>query len=199
MEYRDELELPKLYEITSDLRDITHELQENGGELTEELAARLDAAEGQFAAKAERVLYAIRNLESEEAVLRAQADVFAEEARRYAERAKARSSASTGLKRYLLRQITLAGESSIETGAGKITIVTPSTPSVEWIGPPESIPEQLRRVVTPELDKKAAAASIATLIATQSEEAVSEAGTFIPIMTDGSGLRARIRRYLRIT
>src|SRR3990167_9709297 len=52
----------KLYELADVYEGIAEALIENGGELTPDLAAQLDAIEGAFEAKVERVALSVRNL-----------------------------------------------------------------------------------------------------------------------------------------
>lgn len=57
--------MPSLFEITSDLRLILNELEENGGELTEELASALDITQDNFRNKIEDYCQVITMYNSE--------------------------------------------------------------------------------------------------------------------------------------
>lgn len=57
--------MPSLFEITSDLRLILNELEENGGEITEEIATALDITENNFKEKIENYCQVITMYNSE--------------------------------------------------------------------------------------------------------------------------------------
>ena len=69
-------------------------LEEAGGELTPEVEALLDSAEGSLKEKVERVALKVKSLEAESKAIKDEAD-------RLSARAKARSNGAASLKRYL--------------------------------------------------------------------------------------------------
>ncbi len=104
----------KLYEATDALATVDAWIQEhadeilaNGGELTPELLALLDQAEGDFDAKVEKVALKVRELIAE-------ADAVKVEADRLTQRAKTAKNAADSLKAYLHRQLEAAGKTQVK-------------------------------------------------------------------------------------
>lgn len=96
----------KLYEAAEALHITDEWLEELGGELTPEVEALLNAAEGDFAEKAERVALKIKALESE-------AKAIKEEETRLTARRKARETGAASLKAYLQRNLEAAGKDKV--------------------------------------------------------------------------------------
>lgn len=97
----------KLYEATAALAITDEWLDELGGELTPEIEALLDEAEGTFAEKVERVALKLKSLEAEAAAIKA-------EESRLAARRKARENGVTSLKTYLQRNLEAAGKQKVD-------------------------------------------------------------------------------------
>lgn len=104
----------KLYEATDALATVdawilehADEILANGGELTPELEALLNEAEGTFDAKVEKVALKVRELIAE-------ADVVKVEADRLTQRAKTAKNAADSLKAYLHRQMDEAGKVQVK-------------------------------------------------------------------------------------
>lgn len=95
-----------LYEATAALAITDEWLEEHGGELTPEIEALLEQAEGDFATKAERVALKVTSLEAE-------AKVVKEEEDRLAARRKARETGAKSLKAYLVRMLDAAGADKV--------------------------------------------------------------------------------------
>lgn len=93
--------------VNSWLDEHADELLASGGELTPELAALLDQAEGDFRVKVERVALKVREL-------LATADAIKIEETRLAQRRKATENAATSLKAYLQRALEAAGETTVK-------------------------------------------------------------------------------------
>jgi hypothetical protein len=137
--------MTSLWDISNDLEAIAAELGEAGGELTPELEARLDALEGAFEAKVERVALASRSyLASAEAAK-------LEEARLAAIR-KAYEARSDGLKRYLLASMRRVGTLKVETPRARVRVQKNGQASITWTHDLDALPDAYRRVtVTPDL------------------------------------------------
>ena len=70
-----------LYELPSEWRDIEEELDANGGELTEELSARMDALDFTIATKVDSYYKLIANADAMESALKAEAKKLTERAK----------------------------------------------------------------------------------------------------------------------
>jgi len=128
----------KLYQLADTYEQIAEALIENGGELTPELAADLDAIEGAFEAKVERVALYICNL-------LLTADAADAEAARLATLARTRRQGAEGLKGYLMAQLDRVEKPKVETPLVVVRIQKNSRPSIQW---PDTlpIPEGYQRV-----------------------------------------------------
>lgn len=91
----------KLYEAVEALAISESWLEEAGGELTPEVEALLEAAEGDLHDKIEQVALKVRSLEVEAEAIKSEAD-------RLLSRAKSRSTGAASLKEYLRRQMEAA-------------------------------------------------------------------------------------------
>ena len=128
----------KLYELADAYERIAEALTENGGELTPELATDLDAIEGAFEGKVERVALYVRNL-------LATADAADAEAARLAALARTRRQGAEGLKGYLMAQLDRVEKLKVETPLVVVRIQKNSRPAIQW---PDTlpIPEAYQRV-----------------------------------------------------
>lgn len=104
----------KLYETTAALQIVDEWIDEHrdeiarlDGEMPPELLAALEQAEGDFAAKAERVALKIRELTLT-------AEAYQAEVDRLRAHASAREKAADALKRYLLAQLQAAGRDVVQ-------------------------------------------------------------------------------------
>lgn len=95
-----------LYEAAAALAITDEWLDEFGGELTPELEAAIEQAEGDFATKAERVALKVKALEAE-------AKAIKEEEERLAARRKARETGAKSLKTYLAQMLVAAGKDKV--------------------------------------------------------------------------------------
>jgi hypothetical protein len=129
----------KLYEVADALFYVAEQLEENGGELTPDLAAHLEALEGAFETKVERVLLFMRNLDA----TAAGADA---EAMRLAEIGKRKRAVAARLKEYLKAQMELARIPKIETPLVSVRIQKNSRPSISCTVPLELLPEGFIRI-----------------------------------------------------
>lgn len=140
----------KLWEITDELDEIGALIAEAGGELTPEMEERLDATEEALKAKVESVALFIRDRELE-------AKKAKEEKDRLAAIQKAHENTVEGLKTYLLRCLSRAGVEKVETHRARVRRQTSGTPSIDYHGDVDALPEDFVRVI-PErrsVDKKA--------------------------------------------
>jgi hypothetical protein len=98
----------RLYDTVAALAIVTEWLEESGGELTPEITELLDAAEGDFEAKAERVALYIKTLDAE-------AEAIKTEELRLGARRKARENGAERVRGYLAQWMTAAGRESVKT------------------------------------------------------------------------------------
>lgn len=96
----------KLYEASEALGITDEWLEELGGELTPEMEALLNQAEGDFNTKVENVALKIKALEAE-------AEAIKTEEARLAARRKARENGARNLKAYLERCLVAAGKEKV--------------------------------------------------------------------------------------
>lgn len=128
-----------LWVISDDLEAVASKIIDAGGELTDELAAELEAMEGEFTDKVERVALYIRMLERNAAGAKVEKD-------RLAAIQKANETAASGLKSYLLSIMAQHGRDKIETYKARVTRVANSRPAVRWTGDTyDEIPEPFKR------------------------------------------------------
>lgn len=116
----------KLYEASEALRITDEWLEETGGELTPELEALLDSAEGTFADKVERVALKAKALEAE-------AKAIKEERDRLTARVMARENGAKSLKAYLQRCLEASGKDKVN-GLLVTVAIQQNPPSVQ-VGP----------------------------------------------------------------
>lgn len=102
-----------LYEIASDLDAIGCLLIDNGGDLTPEIEAKLEALDGEFEHKAERIALFARELERLSEGAKREADLMAK-------LAKGRAAAAERLKFYLLTTLQSLGRQKVETDRCRI-------------------------------------------------------------------------------
>lgn len=128
-----------LYEITSELQQVTEMLVESGGELTPEIEEALDALEGALEEKVERTVHVIRQLEG-------QAEAAKAEYRRLQDLYRSRRNAADRLKEYLHSQLRIASVQKIEADTCVVRRQKNGRPSIAWEGDPDALPEAFRRV-----------------------------------------------------
>ncbi len=141
-----------LWAITDELSEVGALIAEAGGELSPELEARLDAVEGAFEQKVERVVLYIRHVQLLAENAKAEQDRLTK-SRKYWE------AQADGLKnRYLLGALTKAGVSRVETERARVR-VQKSGPSIQFHGDQLDLQKQFVRVIpeSVEVDKKALA------------------------------------------
>lgn len=122
----------KLHETTAALHITDEWLEEHGGELTPELEALLEQAEGDFATKAERVALKVKALEAEAKAIKDEAD-------RLADRAKARTNGAKSLKVYLERCLIASGKDKVN--GLLVTIALQTNPPAVQVSPEADLRE----------------------------------------------------------
>lgn len=138
----------KLWEITEELDAIGEALIEGGGELTPELEARLDALEGEFERKVERIALYVQECNANAAAVKLEAD-------RLTARARAFERKADGLKNYLLFTMKRADWDKLTTPLVSVGVQKNSRPSIRWPGDPATAPEAFRRTIV-QVDGQAA-------------------------------------------
>lgn len=128
-----------LYEITSELSQVTDLLVESGGELTPEIEEALDALEGALEEKVERTVHVIRTLEGQAEAARVEAD-------RLKDLQRTRSKAADRLKDYLQAQLRMANVKKIEADTCVVRRQRNGRPSISYVGKMEELPEAFRAV-----------------------------------------------------
>lgn len=162
-----------LYALAAEYEAIAAELTENGGELTPELSARMDAIGEAFDAKVERTALLIRNLV-------AMAGAASSEAARLSEMAQRRKAAADSLKQYLFVQMVAAQRPKVETPLVTARIQN-SPPSEKCEVAPETLPDWLKRT-TVAFNAKAAI------------DAYKTGGTVLP-----EGVTVEVHQHLRLS
>ena len=100
----------KLWEIGDKYAEVLDKLEANGGELTPELEAALDAIEDDFDEKVRRVAAMIRNDE-------ALAEAWKKEGALHTKRGTAKANGAKGLRSYLAREMKRVEVTKVEGGA----------------------------------------------------------------------------------
>lgn len=138
----------RLYEISGAICAIEDAIIASDGEITDEIAAQLDAMEGTFESKIESVAFAIRNMKT-------QADAARYEEQRIAALRKARDNGAARLTGYLQTCMEIAHRDKVDTPVFAIALQK-SPPSVT-VADVERLPAEFQRVIpqTIEADKKA--------------------------------------------
>lgn len=142
--------MTRLWEVADELAAIAQAITDQGGEIDEETEARLAKWEGELDTKVERIALYVR--ESELEAEKAKAEV-----QRLAAIQKAHERTASGLKGYLLRCLASAGLDSVDTHRARVRRQRSGTPSINYVGDLDVLPESFIRVVpeTRTLDKKA--------------------------------------------
>lgn len=128
----------RLWQISDDLENIAAKIAENAGVLSPSLEAELEAVEGEFTKKVERVALYIRQCE-------VTAEAAKVEKERLARIQRANESAAAGLKDYLLAHLSRHGQDKVQTARARVSRVQ-SPASYRWLGDTfEQIPDEFRR------------------------------------------------------
>ena len=138
----------RLYELPDAIREIESEIIEAEGEITDEIADRLDHLEGEFERKAEYLALLSREARAEAAAVKQEED-----------RLKARRTAAENrerrLKDYLLFAMRKLGVERVEGDRAKVRVQANTRPSITWVGEEDAIPDPFKRVRV-DLDGRAA-------------------------------------------
>jgi hypothetical protein len=145
----------KLYEISIEWQKLLSSLEENGGELNEALETEAKALIEASEEKLKAVAFVLRNLQLEQEILEAQANVFAAEADAIRARAKSEARNEERLSALALPPLAITGK--IKTPAGTLYVHT-SKNTLFVVDPSVCIaelPEKFVRYTDPELNKSA--------------------------------------------
>lgn len=132
----------RLYEIRDEILSALGDVEDAGGEMTDEVEQRLDALNLALEEKVERIGLYIRDLELE-------AEKVEAEEKRLFYRRKAMQGRAKWLKGYLMRCLLAVDTNRVKTPLVTFAVQRNSRPSITWTR--GEIPEQYRRV-TVELD-----------------------------------------------
>lgn len=127
----------KLYQIVDELIELEGELMERDGVLDDELERRLDAMEGAFEEKVERICAFRQNL------LRS-AEAHEAEVERLKNRARTLKNSAESLRGYVFRQLVDAGRQKLQAGTWRLRIQR--NPATVRPIDPNAIPEQYQRI-----------------------------------------------------
>lgn len=129
----------KLYEIPSEYRRIMAEVEEAGGELTEELLADLGRLEDSLQARADQIVPLILEAYRE-------AEAAAVEGARLYTLSRQRQAAADRMKRYLKEALEATGERRLKTDRTELAVCKNGRPSITWQGDLNDIPLHLAKV-----------------------------------------------------
>lgn len=137
----------KLYELPAAFAKISDEIDDAGGELTDEIATRLAALEGNLEAKVEACCKIIQMR------LRT-AEARKLEARRLSDLAAVDVATADRLKQYVLMSLDAIGVDRIETQSFKVGIQMNGQASITWTKPLAELPaEYIRTIIEPDNSK----------------------------------------------
>ena len=145
---RVDAKIAPLYILTDAYSTLLDMIAEAGGEITPEIGAALDAADGQIRTKMESTIRYLRN----RMALR---DAALAEAKQLREYADTLDRGIDGIKRYVLDSLVRADIKKVETPVGTVRWQNNGRPSIAWAGPIADLPEPFKRV-TVSLDGNAA-------------------------------------------
>lgn len=133
--------MPKLWEVGDELEAIGFEIMDNGGDLTPELEARLDAIEGLWEQKVERVALFCRA----QVALGLAADV---ECARLERIKRSHERTAENLKAYLKREMERLGRPKVETARIRARVQSNGgRVPIRWLHDPGALPAELQKVV----------------------------------------------------
>lgn len=138
-----------LWEIVGELTDVCSTLEQQGGELTDDLEEQLDGLELALEVKLENLACYIQNLEAE-------GNAIVETASKAVARGKSRLAKAKRLRAYMALNMDAVGQDRLDTDRVSVRLKN-SHPKIEWSGEVGDIPEQFQRH-TVALDKKSAKA-----------------------------------------
>ena len=141
--------MANLYTLHAEVRNILAAVEDGGGELTDELLARIDAITGSIESTLDAYGALVREAESRVAARQAEID-------RLAAANKTDANAARRFREHLLAVMTLAGTRKIRTALFQAWIQA-SPPSATCTVDPEQLPPEFRRVRI-EADRTAALA-----------------------------------------
>lgn len=129
----------RLWEISDALQEIGERIAEGGGELTPELEAELDAMEGAFEEKVERIALYIRECEANAIAVAVEEDRLAKLKRHF-------DAKSVGLKGYLQAYLQRTGRTSLKTSRTRVWMQKNGRPSIRYVGDISALPADYVRI-----------------------------------------------------
>ncbi len=129
----------RLWEISDVLDEVAEAIIAAGGELTPQIEARLEAMEGAFEEKCERVALFIRECEANAAA----AEI---EEKRLAAIRKSFETKASGLKGYLQYFMTRTGRTTLKTPRVRVWSQKNGRPSIRFVGNMDTLPTEYVRV-----------------------------------------------------
>lgn len=139
-----------LYLLVDEYSKLLDIIAEAEGEVTPEVGAALDAADGQIRTKMESTIRYVKNRQA----LR---DAALAEAKALKEYADGLDRGIEGIKRYVLDLLVKADIRKVETAVGIVRWQPNGRPSIHWDRPVDELPPELKRTtVTVSLDGTAA-------------------------------------------
>lgn len=131
----------KLYELPAEMAAIDRLIDEQDGELTQDILDRLDQIEVTLAVKAEGIACIVRSSQAEAEALQAEID-------RLQSRKRAADGRAAGLKEYLLRTMREHGRDKIDAGLFKIRRQRNGVPAVN-VDPNiiDRLPDRYKKIV----------------------------------------------------
>jgi len=135
--------------MTAEYQAIMDLLERSEGEITPELAERLESLSGDLPHKLERLCEVWETFNAQAAGLQAALD-------RLGKQHSAATRSRERLREYMQRAMEAFGERKLRAGNFTLALWKNSTPTAEWHGRPEDLPERYRRVKI-EFDRLAAA------------------------------------------
>src|SRR5688572_23186850 len=128
-----------LYALTHEAVSIFVAIEEADGELTEDLARRLDAIAESLPTKVDVYCRLIREFERRSEVKRAEAE-------RLRKAAQVDGNAAERLTDRLMEALTAARERKATTDLFGVSVCRNAQPTITWEGPIEKLPDEFRRV-----------------------------------------------------
>lgn len=142
-----------LYELASEYQALAHVLDEQEGELTDELEKAWDAINEELPIKMENIGHVLKNLDAEREVLEAKAKTFKSEFERLKSRAAARQSRIDWLKSYAAKNLQAADIQKLKSET--FSWWTQESHSVEEVDASKVDPQYKRVEYKEFVDKKA--------------------------------------------
>lgn len=140
-----------LWEIAGEVVELFEKVEQQGGELTDELEEQLDSLNLEAETKLENLACYIQNLEAE-------GKAIVDTASKAVARGRSRLAKAKRLRAYMALNMDAIGQDRVDTDRVSVKLKN-SQPKIEWSGEVDDIPPQFQRH-TIALDKSKAKASL---------------------------------------